>query len=427
MTWLRGTERLSPMKRSIIFEVITRLLFPVMILTLAVLPVQRPQQPRRRVRRRAGRRAGADHPLPGRRPARAGRGGAGRRRPGARGRAADRGAELARPGAGRRRIGQSFDVVINAPYLSYLPTPWGAVTLIGEIHFVTSLIFDIGVYLVVIGVMLDLARSLGSGIDQHEEEDRTPSPQPPVRVPGPRRLTGGDPMSSSLTLMIVAGVLITAGVYLMMERSLTRILVGVLLAGNGVNLLFLIASGEPGGAPFIDTERGRDDHRPAAPGDGADRDRDHPRADRLPADHGLPQLPAQRSRRGGRRRRGPADRRSWPRPTWRPHRSTRTTGRCRRRTTRIPTRPRRARRSSSGDERRARRDVGTRPRRPPTRSSDAAKEGPAREQPAAAARPAPAARRRARPGPRSSPAGPAGRVQLGAADAWSWSRRAWWC
>jgi len=65
-------------------------------------------------------------------------------------------------------------------------------------------------------------------------------------------------MSSSLTLMIVSGVLITAGVYLMMERSLTRILVGVLLAGNGVNLLFLIASGEPKGAPFIGTERGRD-------------------------------------------------------------------------------------------------------------------------------------------------------------------------
>ena len=65
-------------------------------------------------------------------------------------------------------------------------------------------------------------------------------------------------MDSSLTLMIVSGVLITAGAYLMMERSLTRILVGVLLAGNGVNLLFLIASGAPGGAPFIDTERGRD-------------------------------------------------------------------------------------------------------------------------------------------------------------------------
>lgn len=65
-------------------------------------------------------------------------------------------------------------------------------------------------------------------------------------------------MSSSLTLLLVSGVLISAGVYLMMERSLTRILVGVLLAGNGVNLLFLVASGAPGGAPFIGTERGRD-------------------------------------------------------------------------------------------------------------------------------------------------------------------------
>ena len=74
------------------------------------------------------------------------------------------------------RIGQSYDLEIDAPYLSYLPTPWGDVTLLGEIHLVTSLTFDIGVYLVVIGVMLDLARSLGAGIDQHEEEDRAPAP-----------------------------------------------------------------------------------------------------------------------------------------------------------------------------------------------------------------------------------------------------------
>ena len=66
------------------------------------------------------------------------------------------------------------------------------------------------------------------------------------------------PMTPNLTLIIVAGVLITAGVYLLLERSLTRILVGVLLAGNGVNLLFLVASGAAGGAPIIDTERGRD-------------------------------------------------------------------------------------------------------------------------------------------------------------------------
>lgn len=65
-------------------------------------------------------------------------------------------------------------------------------------------------------------------------------------------------MSSSLTLLVAAAVLISAGVYLMMERSLTRILVGVLMAGNGVNLLFLVASGAPAAAPFIGTDKGRD-------------------------------------------------------------------------------------------------------------------------------------------------------------------------
>lgn len=64
-------------------------------------------------------------------------------------------------------------------------------------------------------------------------------------------------MSTSLTLMLVAGVLLSAGVYLMMERSLTRILVGVLLTGNGVNLLFIIASGDAGAAPFVGRTNGR--------------------------------------------------------------------------------------------------------------------------------------------------------------------------
>ena len=87
------------------------------------------------------------------------------------------------------RIGQSFDIVTRRPQLP--AHPWGTVTL-RVVHFVTSVIFDIGVYLVVIGVMLDLARSLGSGIDQHEEEDRTPSPQAstPAR-PGRAARRGG--------------------------------------------------------------------------------------------------------------------------------------------------------------------------------------------------------------------------------------------
>ncbi|MET0694194.1 MAG: Na(+)/H(+) antiporter subunit C [Propionibacteriaceae bacterium] len=58
-------------------------------------------------------------------------------------------------------------------------------------------------------------------------------------------------MTPNLVLALVAGSLVAAGVYLMLERSLTRILVGVLLASNGVNVLFLVVSGAAGGAPII--------------------------------------------------------------------------------------------------------------------------------------------------------------------------------
>ncbi|AXH96744.1 Na+/H+ antiporter subunit A [Ornithinimicrobium avium] len=48
------------------------------------------------------------------------------------------------------------------------------VPLLGEVHLVTSLIFDVGVFLVVLGLMLDILRSLGSGIDDQirDEEER---------------------------------------------------------------------------------------------------------------------------------------------------------------------------------------------------------------------------------------------------------------
>ena len=59
-------------------------------------------------------------------------------------------------------------------------------------------------------------------------------------------------MTGNLTLAIVAAILIAAGVYLLTERSLTRILVGVLVMSNGVNILFLIASGPAGDPPLIE-------------------------------------------------------------------------------------------------------------------------------------------------------------------------------
>ena len=49
------------------------------------------------------------------------------------------------------------------------------VPLIGNVHLVTSMFFDIGVYLVVMGLMLDILRSLGSSLDYRiaESEGKT--------------------------------------------------------------------------------------------------------------------------------------------------------------------------------------------------------------------------------------------------------------
>ncbi|HEY0186567.1 MAG TPA: Na+/H+ antiporter subunit A [Cellulomonas sp.] len=43
--------------------------------------------------------------------------------------------------------------------------------VIGDLHLVTSLFFDIGVYLVVVGLVLDILRSLGAEIDRQAEAD----------------------------------------------------------------------------------------------------------------------------------------------------------------------------------------------------------------------------------------------------------------
>lgn len=41
--------------------------------------------------------------------------------------------------------------------------------LIGKFYLVTSLFFDVGVYLVVVGLVLDILRSLGAEVDRHIE------------------------------------------------------------------------------------------------------------------------------------------------------------------------------------------------------------------------------------------------------------------
>jgi multisubunit Na+/H+ antiporter MnhC subunit len=55
----------------------------------------------------------------------------------------------------------------------------------------------------------------------------------------------------SLVLILVIGVLFACGVTLLLERSLTRVLIGVIMLGNGVNLLILVG-GRAGDAPIVE-------------------------------------------------------------------------------------------------------------------------------------------------------------------------------
>jgi multicomponent Na+:H+ antiporter subunit C len=57
--------------------------------------------------------------------------------------------------------------------------------------------------------------------------------------------------SPALALVLLVAVLVGTGVYLLLERSLTRIVVGIALISNGVNVLFLIAGGRAGGPPIV--------------------------------------------------------------------------------------------------------------------------------------------------------------------------------
>ena len=50
-------------------------------------------------------------------------------------------------------------------------------------------------------------------------------------------------MSVNLTLLTVMGVLYACGIYLLLERSLTRVLLGLMLLANATNLLILTTGG----------------------------------------------------------------------------------------------------------------------------------------------------------------------------------------
>ena len=71
-------------------------------------------------------------------------------------------------------------------------------------------------------------------------------------------------MTPNLTLVVVAAVMIACGVTLVLDRSLSRILIGFILLGNGVNILFLVVSGPAGTAPIVGLDGPMSDPLPQA-------------------------------------------------------------------------------------------------------------------------------------------------------------------
>jgi multicomponent Na+:H+ antiporter subunit A len=152
--WLPGGRTLAPEKRSIMFEVVTRLLFHTIVLFSLFLLFSGHNNPgggfaaglitglALLVRYLAGGRYELDEAAPIDAGVLVGSG------------------LLVATGSGLVPLAFGGTILQSAVVDLHLP-------LLGDVHLVTSLFFDIGVYLVVVGLMLDLLRSLGSGIDRH--------------------------------------------------------------------------------------------------------------------------------------------------------------------------------------------------------------------------------------------------------------------
>lgn len=72
----------------------------------------------------------------------------------------------------------------------------------------------------------------------------------------------GEPVS--VTLAVLTGVLFAVGTYLLLHRTLTRLVIAVGVLGNGVNLLIVSAGGRAGDVPIIGRDGGATDPVPQA-------------------------------------------------------------------------------------------------------------------------------------------------------------------
>jgi multicomponent Na+:H+ antiporter subunit A len=184
--WLRASQALDPAARSLVLEVVTRLLFGVLMVTSVWLLVAGHNAPGGGFA--GGLVAGIAFTI---RYLAAGRAELDEAAPFDAGRLLGAGlalcvAHAVTPAFLGGKIFQSYELTLVIPGWESLQTPLGPWTLFGEMHFVSSAIFDVGVYLIVIGVVLDLTRSLGAGIDVQAEQDLAPVPEPESTRAQPR-------------------------------------------------------------------------------------------------------------------------------------------------------------------------------------------------------------------------------------------------
>ncbi|GAA4846405.1 Na+/H+ antiporter subunit A [Luteimicrobium xylanilyticum] len=154
--WLRASATLAPRRRSVIFEVVARLLFHSMIVYAAFLLFSGHNNPG------GGFAAGlvvgialVVRYLAG------GRYELGEAAPVQPGVLLGTGLFLS-VGVGLAAMLAGGEVLQSTIFDLHVP-------LVGEVHLVTSLFFDIGVFLVVVGLVLDILRSLGAEIDRHAD------------------------------------------------------------------------------------------------------------------------------------------------------------------------------------------------------------------------------------------------------------------
>ncbi|MCZ8382197.1 Na+/H+ antiporter subunit A [Mycobacterium sp. CPCC 205372] len=160
VTWLRGSELRDPRHRSLVLEVATRVIFPLIMVLSAYFFF-------------------AGHNTPG--------GGF------AGGLTAGLALVLRYLAGGRYELGETLpldagkilgvglglsagtaaaSLLLGAPVLSSAVVEFD-VPVLGTVKFVTALFFDLGVYLIVVGLVLDVLRSLGARVDTEMAEPRT--------------------------------------------------------------------------------------------------------------------------------------------------------------------------------------------------------------------------------------------------------------